>query len=84
MIPLLADGMSNGGQCKKPRVEDASAPSCVLLISQLPNEASETEVMALGLPFGSVTNILTLKGRNQVRHWDKELSKIRFRYCLVS
>lgn len=38
----------------------------MLHIRKLPNEASETEVIALGLPFGKVTNILTLKGKNQV------------------
>uniref|UniRef100_A0A669DKN1 Polypyrimidine tract binding protein 2b n=1 Tax=Oreochromis niloticus TaxID=8128 RepID=A0A669DKN1_ORENI len=37
----------------------------VIHIRKLPNEASEAEVIALGLPFGKVTNILTLKGKNQ-------------------
>lgn len=60
------DGTSNGSDSKKLRVEEAP-PSRVLHIRKLPNEASETEVIALGLPFGKVTNILTLKGKNQVR-----------------
>lgn len=59
------DGASNGSDSKKLRVEEAP-PSRVLHIRKLPNEASETEVIALGLPFGKVTNILTLKGKNQV------------------
>uniref|UniRef100_A0A3P8VEQ2 Polypyrimidine tract binding protein 2b n=1 Tax=Cynoglossus semilaevis TaxID=244447 RepID=A0A3P8VEQ2_CYNSE len=58
------NGTSNGSDSKKLRVEEAS-PSRVLHIRKLPNEASETEVIALGLPFGKVTNILTLKGKNQ-------------------
>uniref|UniRef100_A0A3P8NEZ8 RRM domain-containing protein n=1 Tax=Astatotilapia calliptera TaxID=8154 RepID=A0A3P8NEZ8_ASTCA len=44
---------------------DESPPSRVLHIRKLPNEVSETEVIALGLPFGKVTNILMLKGKNQ-------------------
>uniref|UniRef100_A0A7N8X7I3 Polypyrimidine tract binding protein 2a n=1 Tax=Mastacembelus armatus TaxID=205130 RepID=A0A7N8X7I3_9TELE len=57
-------GASDGTDNKKPRVEEAP-PSRVLHIRKLPSEASETEVIALGLPFGKVTNILTLKGKNQ-------------------
>ena len=68
-LTLLADGTSNGSDSKKLRVEEAP-PSRVLHIRKLPNEASETEVIALGLPFGKVTNILTLKGKNRVRHRD--------------
>lgn len=44
----------------------------MLHIRKLPNEVSETEVIALGLPFGKVTNILMLKGKNQVH--DNSLS----------
>uniref|UniRef100_A0A8B9JST8 Polypyrimidine tract-binding protein 2 n=1 Tax=Astyanax mexicanus TaxID=7994 RepID=A0A8B9JST8_ASTMX len=61
-------GTSNGSDSKKLRVEDRvgdAPPSRVLHIRKLPNEVSETEVIALGLPFGKVTNILTLKGKNQ-------------------
>ncbi|XP_071400612.1 polypyrimidine tract-binding protein 2-like isoform X3 [Centroberyx affinis] len=60
----MSNGTSNGSDSKKLRVEEAP-PSRVLHIRKLPNEASETEVIALGLPFGKVTNILTLKGKNQ-------------------
>ncbi|KAM6953636.1 polypyrimidine tract-binding protein 2-like isoform 2-T2 [Aplochiton taeniatus] len=66
-ISSISDGTSNGSDSKKLRVEDRmeSPPSRVLHIRKLPNEATETEVIALGLPFGKVTNILTLKGKNQ-------------------
>ncbi|KAI3374486.1 hypothetical protein L3Q82_006297 [Scortum barcoo] len=56
---------ANGSDSKKQRL-DESPPSRVLHIRKLPNEVSETEVIALGLPFGKVTNILMLKGKNQV------------------
>ncbi|XP_051788985.1 polypyrimidine tract-binding protein 2 isoform X3 [Erpetoichthys calabaricus] len=58
---------ANGNDSKKLRVEDRMdcPPSRVLHIRKLPNEVSETEVIALGLPFGKVTNILMLKGKNQ-------------------
>lgn len=65
----LSDGASNGSDSKKLRVEEAP-PSRVLHIRKLPNEATETEIIALGLPFGKVTNILTLKGKNQVKEPD--------------
>uniref|UniRef100_A0A8C7VME7 Polypyrimidine tract binding protein 2b n=1 Tax=Oncorhynchus mykiss TaxID=8022 RepID=A0A8C7VME7_ONCMY len=60
--------LTNGNDSsKKLRVEDRmeSPPSRVLHIRKLPSEVSETEVIALGLPFGKVTNILMLKGKNQ-------------------
>uniref|UniRef100_A0A3B4EA65 RRM domain-containing protein n=1 Tax=Pygocentrus nattereri TaxID=42514 RepID=A0A3B4EA65_PYGNA len=62
------NGTSNGSDSKKLRVEDRvgdAPPSRVLHIRKLPNEVSEADVIALGLPFGKVTNILTLKGKNQ-------------------
>lgn len=58
---------ANGSDSKKQRL-DESPPSRVLHIRKLPNEVSETEVIALGLPFGKVTNILMLKGKNQVNY----------------
>ncbi|XP_066517741.1 polypyrimidine tract-binding protein 2b [Hoplias malabaricus] len=58
---------ANGSDSKKLRVEDSmdNPPSRVIHIRKLPSEVSETEVIALGLPFGKVTNILMLKGKNQ-------------------
>ncbi|XP_051543230.1 polypyrimidine tract-binding protein 2-like isoform X2 [Myxocyprinus asiaticus] len=67
-LSSVSDGTSNGSNSKKLRVEDrvGDAPlSRVLHIRKLPNDVSETEIIALGLPFGKVTNILTLKGKNQ-------------------
>uniref|UniRef100_A0A8C7QEB7 Polypyrimidine tract binding protein 2b n=1 Tax=Oncorhynchus mykiss TaxID=8022 RepID=A0A8C7QEB7_ONCMY len=65
---MMLDFTANGNDSsKKLRVEDRmeSPPSRVLHIRKLPSEVSETEVIALGLPFGKVTNILMLKGKNQ-------------------
>ncbi|KAH0512269.1 Polypyrimidine tract-binding protein 2 [Microtus ochrogaster] len=58
---------ANGNDNKKFKGEDKmdGAPSRVLHIRKLPGEVTETEVIALGLPFGKVTNILMLKGKNQ-------------------
>lgn len=61
---VSSDGASNGSDSKKLRV-DEPMPSRVLHIRKLPNNVTDTEVIALGLPFGKVTNILTLKGKNQ-------------------
>uniref|UniRef100_A0A3Q2Y2R0 Polypyrimidine tract binding protein 2b n=1 Tax=Hippocampus comes TaxID=109280 RepID=A0A3Q2Y2R0_HIPCM len=61
---ILIYSLTNGSDTKKQRL-DESPPSRVLHIRKLPNEVSETEVIALGLPFGKVTNILMLKGKNQ-------------------
>lgn len=35
-------------------------------VRKLPNDINEAEVIGLGLPFGKVTNLLMLKGKNQV------------------
>ncbi|XP_006114191.2 polypyrimidine tract-binding protein 2 isoform X4 [Pelodiscus sinensis] len=58
---------ANGNDNKKFKADDKmdGAPSRVLHIRKLPGEVTETEVIALGLPFGKVTNILMLKGKNQ-------------------
>ncbi|XP_048457887.1 polypyrimidine tract-binding protein 2 isoform X4 [Rhincodon typus] len=58
---------ANGSDSKKFKGDDKmiGAPSRVLHIRKLPGEVTETEVIALGLPFGKVTNILMLKGKNQ-------------------
>lgn len=40
-------------------------PSRVIHIRNIPNEASDTEVISLGSQFGRVTNVLVLKGKNQ-------------------
>uniref|UniRef100_A0A672TKY0 Polypyrimidine tract binding protein 3 n=1 Tax=Strigops habroptila TaxID=2489341 RepID=A0A672TKY0_STRHB len=41
------------------------SPSRVLHIRQIPSDATEAEVISLGVPFGKVTNFLMLKGKCQ-------------------
>lgn len=41
-------------------------PSRVLHLRQLPVDVSEQEVLALALPFGRVSKLITLKTKNQV------------------
>ncbi|XP_008946275.1 PREDICTED: polypyrimidine tract-binding protein 3-like [Merops nubicus] len=40
-------------------------PSRVLHLRQIPSDVTEAEIIALGLPFGKVTNLLMLKDKNQ-------------------
>jgi len=37
----------------------------VVHIRNIPNEVTEAEIIHLGIPFGRVTNVLVLKGKNQ-------------------
>ncbi|NXN12372.1 PTBP3 protein, partial [Indicator maculatus] len=41
------------------------SPSRVLHLCRVPDDVTNAEVIALGLPFGEVTNVLLLKRRNQ-------------------
>ncbi|XP_067824085.1 polypyrimidine tract-binding protein 1-like isoform X8 [Heptranchias perlo] len=59
---------ANGNDSKKFKGEHRSSgivPSRVIHIRKLPNDITEAEVISLGLPFGKVTNLLMLKGKNQ-------------------
>ncbi|XP_057299760.1 polypyrimidine tract-binding protein 1-like [Hydractinia symbiolongicarpus] len=44
---------------------EQQTPSKVIHIRQLPHDANEAEVKALGLPFGRVTNMLLMKNKSQ-------------------
>uniref|UniRef100_A0A8C2I208 Polypyrimidine tract-binding protein 3-like n=1 Tax=Cyprinus carpio TaxID=7962 RepID=A0A8C2I208_CYPCA len=58
--------VSNGTDDKKYKGERSPCdPSRVLHIRRVPIEVSEAEVVSLGVPFGKVTNLLLLKGKNQ-------------------
>lgn len=59
---------ANGNDSKKFKGDNRSAgvPSRVIHIRKLPGDVTEGEVISLGLPFGKVTNLLMLKGKNQV------------------
>ncbi|XP_006898080.1 PREDICTED: polypyrimidine tract-binding protein 1, partial [Elephantulus edwardii] len=59
---------ANGNDSKKFKGDSRSsgAPSRVVHIRKLPSDVTEGEVISLGLPFGKVTNLLMLKGKNQI------------------
>lgn len=59
---------ANGNDTKKFKgdVRSSGVPSRVVHVRKLPNDINEAEVIGLGLPFGKVTNLLMLKGKNQV------------------
>ena len=42
-----------------------NAPSRVIHIRNIPSDVTEAEIIHLGIPFGRVTNVLVLKGKNQ-------------------
>ncbi|XP_012863858.1 polypyrimidine tract-binding protein 1, partial [Echinops telfairi] len=58
---------ANGNDTKKFKGDSRSsgAPSRVVHVRKLPGDVTEGEVISLGLPFGKVTNLLMLKGKNQ-------------------
>ncbi|KAJ8374775.1 hypothetical protein SKAU_G00053550 [Synaphobranchus kaupii] len=66
-IMSSSSGAGNGNDSKKFKGEIRSPgiPSRVIHVRKLPNDINEAEVISLGLPFGKVTNLLMLKGKNQ-------------------
>ena len=60
---------NNNNEAKRVKLDkqgSITAPSRVIHIRNIPSEVSEAEVIHLGIPFGRVTNVLVLKGKNQV------------------
>uniref|UniRef100_A0A2K5JQF1 Polypyrimidine tract-binding protein 1 n=1 Tax=Colobus angolensis palliatus TaxID=336983 RepID=A0A2K5JQF1_COLAP len=66
-IMSSSNSAANGNDSKKFKGDSRSAgvPSRVIHIRKLPIDVTEGEVISLGLPFGKVTNLLMLKGKNQ-------------------
>uniref|UniRef100_A0A6I8P1Y6 Polypyrimidine tract-binding protein 1 n=1 Tax=Ornithorhynchus anatinus TaxID=9258 RepID=A0A6I8P1Y6_ORNAN len=58
---------ANGNDSKKFKGDNRSPGvlSRVIHVRKLPSDVTEAEVISLGLPFGKVTNLLMLKGKNQ-------------------
>uniref|UniRef100_A0A8C7GVK4 Polypyrimidine tract binding protein 1a n=1 Tax=Oncorhynchus kisutch TaxID=8019 RepID=A0A8C7GVK4_ONCKI len=58
---------ANGNDSKKFKGElrSPSAPSRVIHLRQLPGDIQDSEVISMGMPFGKVTNLLMMKGKNQ-------------------
>ncbi|XP_062872340.1 polypyrimidine tract-binding protein 1a [Trichomycterus rosablanca] len=64
---IMSSGAANGNDSKKFKsdIRGPGVPSRVVHVRKLPNDINEAEVISLGLPFGKVTNLLMLKGKNQ-------------------
>ncbi|XP_047676489.1 polypyrimidine tract-binding protein 1a isoform X3 [Tachysurus fulvidraco] len=63
----MSSGAANGNDSKKFKgdIRSPGVPSRVVHVRKLPSDINEAEVISLGLPFGKVTNLLMLKGKNQ-------------------
>merc|ERR1719410_2390726 len=64
MVPLD----NNNQEAKRLKMEQNGVkikPSKVIHIRNIPNDVTEAEIIHLGIPFGRVTNVLVLKGKNQ-------------------
>lgn len=62
-----ANGMINNNDAKRAKLDNMKPgnPSRVIHIRNIPPDVSEAEIIHLGIPFGRVTNVLVLKGKNQ-------------------
>ena len=61
-------GINNNSEAKRAKLDTMKQnnPSRVIHIRNIPNDVTEAEIIHLGIPFGRVTNVLVLKGKNQV------------------
>ncbi|GIY86056.1 polypyrimidine tract-binding protein 1, partial [Caerostris extrusa] len=66
MSPETADS-DNNNEAKKAKLDKSQPgkPSRVVHIRNVAGDATETEIIHLGIAFGRVTNVLLLKGKNQ-------------------
>ncbi|XP_043289143.1 polypyrimidine tract-binding protein 1 isoform X1 [Venturia canescens] len=67
MSPQPHHATDNNNDAKKAKLDKShnGKPSRVIHIRNIPSDVSEGEIIHLGLPFGRVTNVLVLKGKNQ-------------------
>merc|ERR1719174_2244584 len=58
---------NNNNEAKRVKLDHmkGNAPSRVIHIRNIPSDVTEAEIIHLGIPFGRVTNVLVLKGKNQ-------------------
>uniref|UniRef100_A0A8K9V313 Polypyrimidine tract-binding protein 1 n=1 Tax=Oncorhynchus mykiss TaxID=8022 RepID=A0A8K9V313_ONCMY len=65
-LPVKWDLPANGNDSRQFKGDRSPCgPSRVLHVRKVPIEVSEAELISLGVPFGRVTNLLMLKGKNQ-------------------
>ncbi|CAG5128612.1 unnamed protein product [Candidula unifasciata] len=96
MMQVSDTGDSN--DAKKAKFDNGgNPPSRVVHIRSLPNDAAETDVVQLGLPFGKMTNVLLLKQKNQaflefqdescavnmVSYFRSNAAQVRLKTCYV-
>lgn len=60
-----ASNGSNDAKRAKLDTMKSGTPSRVIHIRNIPSDVTEAEIIHLGIPFGRVTNVLVLKGKNQ-------------------
>ncbi len=62
-----AGGGVNNNEAKRAKLDTMKPgnPSRVIHIRNIPSDVTEAEIIHLGIPFGRVTNVLVLKGKNQ-------------------
>ncbi|XP_014227129.1 polypyrimidine tract-binding protein 1 isoform X2 [Trichogramma pretiosum] len=67
MSPQPHHAADNNNDAKKAKLDKSQSgkPSRVIHIRNIPNEVTDAEIIHLGMPFGRVTNVLVLKGKNQ-------------------
>ncbi|XP_056131584.1 polypyrimidine tract-binding protein 1b isoform X2 [Lampris incognitus] len=67
LFPYIMSTAANGNDSKKFKgdIRSPGLPSRVIHVRKLPSDITEAEVISLGLPFGTVTNLLMLKAKNQ-------------------
>ncbi|XP_034951632.1 polypyrimidine tract-binding protein 1 isoform X4 [Chelonus insularis] len=67
MSPQPHHATDNNNDAKKAKLDKShnGKPSRVIHIRNISHEVSESEIINLGMPFGRVTNVLVLKGKNQ-------------------
>jgi len=58
---------NNNNEAKRVKLDHmkGNPPSRVIHIRNIPSDVTEAEIIHLGIPFGRVTNVLVLKGKNQ-------------------
>lgn len=62
-MAMVNNSSINANDAKKAKLDNG--PSRVVHIRNIPSLVNEAEIIQLGIPFGTVTNVLVLKGKNQ-------------------
>lgn len=78
----MTSANGNGSGSPPPNGHDRDStpagPSKVVHVRNIPNEANDSDIINLGLPFGKIANILLLKGKNQAFVEFSDISSAQF------